>query len=171
SALAGVADVAEANEDEIGVRIAGTDYLLASAEPPPSVAEIVKRLRELNAPQRRSTTADFELLLDELRADTVALTEQALRPVADNLQGYIETLAIDNSGQVWMVGWMRRGHLTEFSAVVSERRKVPAAVAIMTYTRDDLPPEACGIIGLLSSPWRPTSATGEFYLFFGAGGR
>lgn len=170
-ALAGVADIAEANEDEVAVRIAGTEYLLASAEPPPTVAEIIKRLKELNAPQRRSSTAEFELLLDELRSDAVSLTEQALRPVADNLQGYIETLAIDNSGQVWMIGWMRRGHLTEFSAVVSERRKIPAAVAVMTYTRDDLPAEACGIIGLLSSAWRPTSATGEFFLFFGAGGR
>ncbi|MEJ0045481.1 MAG: hypothetical protein WDN04_04595 [Rhodospirillales bacterium] len=41
----------------------------------------------------------------------------------------------------------------------------------MTYTRDDLPADACGIIGVIASSWRPTSATSEFYVFFGPGGR
>ena len=41
----------------------------------------------------------------------------------------------------------------------------------MTYQRDDLPADACGIIGLLSSSWRPTSSTNEFFVFFGSGGR
>jgi hypothetical protein len=170
--LSAAADMAEGNEDEIAVRIAGTDYLLGTAEKPPNVSEIIKRLRQLSAPEpTRNNTADFELLLDDLRADAVSLAEQPLRPVPENLQGYVETLAIDTSGQVWMVGWMRRGHLTEFSAVISERRKIPASVAIMTYERDDLPADACGIIGLLSSSWRPSSATSEFFIFFGGGGR
>ena len=41
----------------------------------------------------------------------------------------------------------------------------------MTYTRDDLPPDACGVIGLLSSSWRPSSPHSEFHLYFGNGGR
>ncbi len=170
--LALVAELAENVDDAVCVRISGTDCLLGTSDPAPTAAQIMKQQRLFNvATPNRSSTADFELLLDDLRADAVALAEQALRPVPENLQGYIETLALDTSGQVWMVGWMRRGHLTEFSAVISERRKIPAAVAIMTYTRDDLPADACGIIGLLSSAWRPTSATAEFYVFFGAGGR
>ncbi len=170
--LAMVADLAENAEDAVYVRISGTECMLGTSEPAPTAAQIMKQQRLFNvATPNRSSTADFELLLDDLRADAVALAEQALRPVPENLQGYIETLALDTSGQVWMVGWMRRGHLTEFSAVISERRKIPAAVAIMTYTRDDLPADACGVIGLLSSSWRPTSATAEFYVFFGAGGR
>ncbi len=170
--LAMVAELAENADDAVSVRIAGTNCCLGIGEPAPTAAQIVKQQRLFNvASPNRSSTADFELLLDDLRADAVALAEQALRPVPENLQGYIETLALDTSGQVWMVGWMRRGHLTEFSAVISERRKIPAAVAIMTYTRDDLPADACGVIGLLSSSWRPTSSTAEFYVFFGAGGR
>ena len=142
------------------------------AEAPPTAEDIVTRLRQLATPQpSRSNTADLDLLLEDLRADATALAEQALRPVPENLQGFIETMAIDTSGQVWIIGWMRRGHLTEFSAVISERRKIPAALAIMTYQRDDLSADACGIIGLLSSSWRPTSSTSEFFIFFGSGGR
>jgi hypothetical protein len=55
--------------------------------------------------------------------------------------------------------------------VISERHKIPASVAITTYRREDLPPDACGIIGLLSSSWRPTSPNSEFHVFFGNGGR
>jgi hypothetical protein len=170
--LAMVAELAESADDAVFVRIAGTQCRLGTSEAAPTASHIVKQQRLFSvASPNRSSTADFELLLDDLRADATVMAEQALRPVPENLQGYIETLALDTSGQVWMVGWMRRGHLTEFSAVISERRKIPAAVAIMTYTRDDLPADSCGVIGLLSSAWRPTSATAEFYVFFGAGGR
>jgi hypothetical protein len=172
AALALVSELAESHDDVIGVRIAGTALMLSTSEAPPRAGDIIARLRQLAAPApTRNTTADFELLLDDLRAEAAALAEQPLRPVPENLQGYIETLAIDTSGQVWMVGWMKRGHLTEFSAVISERRKMPAAVAIMTFVREDLPADACGIIGLIASSWRPTSATSEFFVFFGSGGR
>lgn len=170
--LALALDLADKFDDVISVRIAGADHHLACAEPLPTVEQLIKQQRHQSmALPAHSGAADFELLLDDLRADAAALAELALRPVPENLQGYIETLAVDTAGQVWMVGWMRDGHLTEFSAVISERRKVPAAVAIMTYTRDDLPAGACGVIGLLSSSWRPTSATAEFFVFFGTGGR
>ena len=172
SVLELVAELAESGDDPISVRFAGTDFALGMAELPPTAEHIISRLRQLAAPQpTRSNTADLDLLFEDLRADASALAEQALRPVPENLQGFVETMAIDTSGPVWIIGWMRRGHLTEFSAVISERRKIPAALAIMTYQRDDLQADACGIIGLLSSSWRPTSATSEFFIFFGSGGR
>lgn len=172
AALARATELADSTEDQIAVRIAGSDLLLAYAGPLPTVDDIIQQLRQQSAPEPAlASTADLELLLDDLRANASALAEQALKPLPENLQGYIETLAIDTSGQVWMVGWMRRGHLTEFAAVISERRKIPAAVAVMTYSRDDLPADACGVIGLISSTWRPTSTTSEFYMFFGGGGR
>ena len=172
SVLELVAELTEAGEDLISVRFAGTNLALGMSEAPPSAEAIITRLRQLAAPPpTRSNTADLDLLLEDLRADAAALAEQALRPLPENNQGFIETMAIDTSGQVWIIGWMRRGHLTEFSAVISERRKIPAAIAVMTYLRPDLPPDACGIIGLLSSDWRPTSATSEFFIFFGNGGR
>ena len=132
---------------------------------------MLARIRAENAPVKRSKTADFEQMLDELQDDAVALAEQAMRPMAEDVQGYIETIAVHSASQVWFMGWMKRGHLQEFSAVVVERRKFPAAVAVMSYLRDDLPADACGVVGLISSQWRPNSGSTDVSLFFGAGGR
>jgi hypothetical protein len=170
--LARATELAEATDDVLSVRIAGTELLLGMSGTAPTINDVIQQLRRLNAPlPDRSNIPDLELLLDDLRADSAVLVDQPLRPLPENLQGYVEALAIDASGQVWMIGWMRRGHLTEFAAVISERRKSPAAIALMTYTRDDLPSDACGVIGLISSAWRPSSATSEFYIFFGGGAR
>lgn len=165
-----VAEMAADADDEIVVWIAGTNRRLATAEAT-TVGDLLKQFAALRKPETRSTTADFELMLDELRTAAAAIADEQLRPLPETLQGYIETVSIDPSGNTWMFGWMRKGHLSEFSAVISERRKTPAAVALMSYTRDDLPPDACGVIGLISSLWRPTSSTGEFLLYFGPGGR
>ncbi len=170
--LARATELAEATEDALTVRFAGTSLLLGINGTTPTVNDVIQQLRRLNTPAPdRSNIADLELLLDDLRADAAMMVDHPLRPLPENLQGYVEALAIDTSGQVWMVGWMRRGHLTEFAAVISERRKSPAAIALMTFTRDDLPADACGIIGLISSAWRPSSATSDFHVFFGSGGR
>jgi hypothetical protein len=120
---------------------------------------------------RRTTTEDFESLLQDLRGDAAFLAEQGLRPVPGGMQGYIETIAVDSTGQVWIIGWMRRGHMTEFPAVISDQRKIPAAMAVLTYSRPDLPPDACGIMGLLVSDWQPVGSTSELHVFFGEGGR
>ncbi len=170
--LALLADHPDNPEDLVTVRIAGADCTLGSEGPAPSVGAMIAALERVSEPSPPTAhIADFDLMLDELRAAAEPLASEGLSPAPDTNQGFIETIAVDNAGQVWIVGWMRRGHLQEFSAVISDRRKTPAAVALMTYVRDDLPPHACGIIGLISSAWRPTSATTAFYLFFGGGGR
>jgi hypothetical protein len=172
ASLALIGEVADTGDAVVSVRIAGTNLALGIGEDPPSASDIVARLRQLATPTKTpSRTADLELLLDDLRAEAVDLATQPLRPLPENHQGFIETLAIDTSGQVWMIGWMKRGHMTEFSAVISERRRVPAAIAVMTYARDDLPNDACGVIGVVSSDWRPSSPNSEFHVFFGNGGR
>ncbi len=166
-----LSDFMDDPDDVISVRVADSVFYLPSAERPPTIGDMIARLRADAAPEQRSTTADFEYLLDELRAAADPLTEEALRPLPENLQGYIETVAVDTSGQVWFMGWMKRGHVQEFSAVLVERRKFPAAVAVISYARDDLPADSCGIVGLISSSWRPTSATAELHVFFGNIGR
>jgi hypothetical protein len=172
SALEMISELAESGDDLVTIRFAGTRLELGMGDDPPRAEDIITRFRQLSGPApARGSAANLDLLIDELRQDAAAMAEQALRPMPENLQGYIETLAIDAAGQVWMIGWMRRGHLTEFSAVISERKKIPAAVALMTFLRPDLPSDACGVIGLLASTWRPSSATGDFFVFFGAGGR
>jgi hypothetical protein len=158
-------------EDRISVRIAGTGLSLDSKGAPTRVADVLDALLAQQAPQTASTIADLELLLDSLRTGAAQLGERVLQPYGENLQGYIETLAVDPAGQVWFMGWMRKGHVQEFSAVIVERRKFPAALAVMSYTRDDLPQDCCGLVGLISSNWRPSSATNDLHLFFGHDGR
>jgi hypothetical protein len=158
-------------DDPVSIRVAETGHWLASAGTPPTIGEIIAMMRAGSTPEPKSTIADFEFLLDELRAAADILAEEALRPLPENLQGYIETVAVDTTGQVWFMGWMKRGHVQEFSAVVVERRKYAAAVAVMSYGRDDLPQDSCGIVGLISSSWRPSSATADMHVFFGNGGR
>ncbi len=156
---------------EISVRVAETGQLLPGPQAPVRVGDILAQLRAETQAPARNNTADFELLLDELRAGAAALAELQLRPIPENLQGYVETMAVDSRGQVWFMGWVKRGHMQEFAAVVVERRKYPASVAVMSYGRDDLPQDSCGIVGLISSTWRPNSATSDVYIFFGANGR
>jgi hypothetical protein len=158
-------------EDLVSVRIADTGQGLAYSGAAPSVADMLAALRAENTVQTSTTIADLELMLDALRTGANALGERALRPLPENLQGYVETLAVDPAGQVWFMGWMKKGHLQEFSAVIVERRKYPAALAVMGYGRDDLPQDCCGLVGLISSLWRPSSATNDLHLFFGNGGR
>lgn len=158
-------------EAPVSVRIASTGQGLAIAGTPPTVSDILAALRAENAPGASATIADLELLLDSLRVGATALGEKPLRPLAEHLQGYIETLAVDPAGEVWFMGWIKKGHVQEFSAVIVERRKYPAALAVMSYGRDDLPQDCCGVVGLIASTWRPNSATSDLHLFFGAGGR
>ncbi len=166
-----LADFLDNPDDALAVRIAGTTLYLSGAETPPTAGEILSRIRAERAPVKRSTTADFEELLDELQAEAGPMSELALRAAPEDLQGFIETISVHSASQVWFMGWMRRGHLQEFSGVVADRHKYPAAIAVMSYQRDDLAADACGVVGLISSHWRPNSATGGMVLYFGAGGR
>lgn len=157
--------------DVLAVRVADTGRYLAMSGTPPNAADIIAWLRVETVPPAARPEADLETLMIALQADAAALLLAPLRPLPEALQGYIETVAVDAAGYVWFMGWMKRGHLQEFSAVVVERRKSPAAVAVMSYTRDDLPGDACGIVGLIASDWRPSSASSDVHLFFGNGGR
>jgi hypothetical protein len=169
--LAAAVEVADSDDDTVTVRIAETDYRLGSGERSLTVADIMEQQARPAAPAPRRTTAgDLQSLLDELREDAAALAEHGLRPTQDGMQGFIETVAIDPAGQVWVVGWMRRGHGTEFAAVISDQRKYAGAMALLTFARPDLDKDACGIMGLLSSDWRPGGNTSEFHVFFGDGG-
>jgi hypothetical protein len=163
--------VTEEIDDQISVRIADAGLQLAFAGAQSTVARVLDALRADLAPLPATTTADLDMLLESLRAGAALLGERPLQPLPENLRGYIETLAVDPAGQVWFMGWIRKGHVQEFSAVIVERRKFPAALAVMSYARDDLPQDCCGIVGLISSTWRPSSATTDLFLFFGQEGR
>ncbi len=171
SVMLTLSDFLEDPTHTLAVRIASTGHLLSSAEAPKTGGELIASQQADSAPAVDDAGSDLRLLLEQLRASATHMAGQPLRPSPEGLQGYVETLAVDPAGQVWFMGWTRRGHVQEFSAVVQERRRHPAAIAVMSYARDDLPSDCCGVVGLIASDWRPSSASSELLVFFGAGGR
>lgn len=103
------------------------------------------------------------LMLDE----ATELAQMPLRALADFHRGFIETVARDDSGLCWVSGWLHKEAPLEFPAVILDRQKFPAAVALTSYPRDDLPDHAHAVIGTIRTDWRPSSAEAEIFLFFG----
>ena len=90
-----------------------------------------------------------------------------LQPVAANLRGFIETVAVDSSGVVWVCGWLAKDQPLEFPAILFDGRKHAAAVSLTSFPRADLPVQAHAVFGAILTDWRPGPGELELYLFFG----
>lgn len=161
----------------VGVRVSGTDlFLRAPQNRAPSVAELVETwqsavLGALKPPERQLGRGERLLArLAELRVGAEALAARPLRPHSDHDVGQIDGVYPGTDGQVWLVGWMKRGVETEAPAVVVDRRKFPAGLALLRYERPDLPTSAVGIIGLMDTNWPPAPAMKDGFVFLGRQG-
>ena len=105
--------------------------------------------------------ADLQRLAEAARP----LQETALRASAENLAGYIETVAKDETGRTWVMGWIRRGLPTELSFVMADRGRHTGAMAMFCFPRADLPAESLAFIGQVTSDWRPSQGV-DTYCFF-----
>lgn len=148
------------------IRIADTPYLLQSVTPPPDLDMLMSGLRGLRTDGYRGF--DMIARLSDLRAQTADLLRQPLRPLPDNSLGFIESLAIDEAGLVWIGGWMKRAIAVDQPIVIVDRQKISGAIALTIFEREDLGSDAHGIIGVLQSDWRPT-ATSELFVYLGDG--
>jgi hypothetical protein len=122
----------------------------------PSIAELLAR--------DEAPPLGFDLMdrLGALRNSSAAISALPLRTSAFQELGFIELLAIDESGLVWTQGWMSRIALIDGPAVVLDGRKEPAGFAYTFFERDDLASDKCGFVGVVHSSWAPTSATIPF---------
>jgi hypothetical protein len=111
----------------------------------------------------------FDLMerLGTLRDSSAAISALPLRPSASKEMGFIELLAIDENGLVWIQGWMGRSALIDAPAVVVDGRKEPAGFAYTFFERDDLPSDKCGFVGVVHSSWAPTITTIPFLFMKG----
>ncbi|QYZ70045.1 hypothetical protein [Neotabrizicola shimadae] len=76
--------------------------------------------------------------------------------MADERQiGCLEAVAVDESGRCWVLGWVKRSAGNAFGALMLDRWKHPCAMAIARFSRDDVPSDATGFIGLLHGEWQP----------------
>ena len=113
------------------------------------------------------TNRDLHGVLTALGQTAAELVSQPLRPLSENLAGYIETLWAERPGVVWLTGWVRRDAGQEFSVVLADRRKYAGAVALACYERPDLPANAHAFVGLLQSDWQPSPETTDVFVFIG----
>lgn len=118
-----------------------------------------------------SSERDPSLQLDALLRDAEAALQTPVRPLSENLQGYIEAIAADPSGLLWVSGWLHKGQPLEFPAILVDRRKVAASVMLTCYDRPDLPADACAVFGVIRADWQPASTGTDIFLFFGEGMR
>ncbi|MET0258234.1 MAG: hypothetical protein ABW179_06595 [Methylobacterium sp.] len=160
----------------VGVRIAGADLrLMPPAGRDPSVGELVEAWRAgllaaLLPPEQGATRGDRLLRrLAGLRAEAVALGDRPLRPISDNDVGQIDALYPAADGQLWFVGWTKRGVETDFAAVVVDREKLPAGGAVLQYERPDLNSTCVGVVGLLDTGWTPPPVMRDGFVYLGRG--
>jgi len=118
----------------------------------------------LNAPPR---PREIRPLLERLLGEAEERLQAPLRPLSENHQGYLETVAIDPAGNIWISGWIKKGQPLEFAAVLVDRQKFPAAVVLTSYDRPDLPDDAHALFGVILTSWRPASTNADIFVFFG----
>lgn len=158
-----ICDMAEGGiRGPLRIRIAETPCLLQSVTPPPKLDMLLSGLRGLRTEGYRGF--DMIARLSALRAQTGDLLRQPLRPLSENSLGFIESLAIDDAGLVWIGGWMKRSVSADQPVVIVDRQKISGAIALTMFEREDLGSDAYGIIGVLQSDWRPTT-TSELFIY------
>lgn len=148
------------------IRIAGTAYLLPSLTPPPDLHLLLSGMSGLKTDGYRGF--DMMARLSALRTETTDLLRQPLRPLPENSLGFIESIAIDEAGLVWIGGWMKRAVQADQPVVIVDRQKISGAMGLTMFERADLGDEAYGIIGVLHSDWRP-SPQSELFVYMGDG--
>ncbi len=163
---------------QVGVRVAGTDItLLPPSGRAPTVGELVALWRDAilsDLGRREAPLPKGERLLAQLRAlrlEAEPLRERALRPLSDGEIGQIDLVHLSSEGQVWFIGWTKRGVETEFPALVADRLKFPAGIAIAPYERSDLSANCVGVVGLMETGWTPPSQFKDGFVYAGRNGQ
>lgn len=150
----------------VAVRVQGTEALLSSLVELPTVVSIIQDLKRRDLSTAAEAALQSELRLQDVKASSQSMLARSFRAFDENRQGFIEQAAVDQSGNIWAIGWMQRGHPFEFPAVIVDGQKFAAGVVTVSFNREDLPDTAVGIIAVIATDWRP-SAHSEATLYFG----
>ena len=169
---------AHRRDKPVALRIAGTDVtLLPPGGRAPSVGELVAEWRETilsDLGRREAPRSKGDRLLAQLRAlrlDAEPLRERALRPLSDGEIGQIDLVHLSSDGQVWFIGWCKRGVETEFPALIADRVKYPAGIAVAPYERSDLSANCVGVVGLIETGWTPPAQFKDGFIYVGRAGQ
>lgn len=155
-------------DDALGVRVGGRVRL--DGIPLPTLRALRDAVEAEGLPARDTFGLDLRRALATLTEDAVLLRRRPIRPVAANLRGYIEAVAVIDRHLTAFSGWCHRGMEAEQGAVLLDGEKHSAAFSIATFERADLPDHAQAFVGVLHTAWRPRPRGSEPFLFFGANG-
>lgn len=101
-------------------------------------------------------------LLDRLSHHATASAgrfNQPLRPVPARSIGFIEAVALDDLGFLWITGWIARDVLFDQPVIILDGVKHAAGFASVVAPRADLPPGSAAFVAIMLTSWRPTSAS------------
>jgi len=156
----------------MGVKIAGTLHHLPFAGTLPTIRELASlgRAPQVQGPPRLLPPPPRSHFGD-IPHPAAALLAYPLRALSENLQGRVELLSTDVTGEVWICGWMQKGHPLEFPAVLHDGQKHPATVELVGYDRGDLPPGMIAVFGVIRAEWATSVGLEDLFIFFGDEGR
>lgn len=107
-----------------------------------------------------ATLVKKESLLELLAIHTRAarrILDEALPPLPQAASGVLEALATDESGLVWVSGWLVDDGVTDRPVTILDDGRHAAGLAYVPVPRDDLAAGQIGFVGLLQTDWRPSS--------------
>lgn len=134
------------------LRVAGTNFVLPSAEDLPSAGKLQKDMAAARGAERQGEPG-LEARLAALRAQAAVLCAKGPVALPEHPAGYIDSAAQDEAGRVWLIGWMARQDADEFASVMEGDQ--PGGLALAWFSRPDLDARALGFIGVLNTGWVP----------------
>lgn len=180
------------SDARLWVKVAGTSFALRSQRPVSPLAEFIAAVEKQGGDGSSDCTPDSEQTqagsfvgmadpdlsvpvvarnlpsaLYALAAQAAGLLRLPLTPGSRKVAGHIECLSWEQEGLVWVFGWMKRRLPLHAPVVVADGGKYPSALVVATHERADLPKDACGIVGLLKTDWRPGHRGSNPLLFLG----
>lgn len=120
------------------------------------------------APQNRDALLDrLTLHVDAARNAIV----QPMRPLPGRGIGFVESIATDDTGLTWVIGWMTDDVVLDRPIMIVDNGKHPAGLAYTLTSRDDLPPGSKGFVGVLQTDWRASPELLPYFFVTDGSGR
>jgi hypothetical protein len=126
----------------------------------PSLPGASRTLDRVRLDLTRAEIATSEALNDLLaiHARTARrLLEEPLPPLPGQGSGFVEAIAPDEDGNVWVTGWIADDGVLDRPITILDDARHAAGGAFAVIPRDDLPQGYVGFVGVLQTNWRPGS--------------
>ncbi|UVO48993.1 hypothetical protein M0208_00050 [Sphingomonas sp. SUN019] len=152
---------------ELVVRIAGRDTSLQSMA-------ARRTLEQVQIGSLDTAPATRDALVDRLSFhanNAVGHLKRSFLPDPGRSIGYVDSIASEDGGLVWVVGWIMDDAVLDRPIVIVDKAAHPAGFAYTLIDRGDLPPGARGFVGVVQSDWRPMPDLPPYFFLTDGSGR